>query len=168
MNSLASYTLFDHLKIADGVMNAVFGWTGDEHQFVSLATRAGAVVHASDFFSNLAFFSNLPNSLNLDTADAREASTLETPARVPVAVPRAAKEEEEEEEQQQEEEAVHTVSFIMSGRQAFGGQEQMGFGTGRPSGVRGNFFAQCAPAARAAASGTHGAQCTYYKIRLDL
>jgi len=41
-------------------LNAGFGWGGDEHEWTAHLTRAGAVAHASDFFANLAFFTNLP------------------------------------------------------------------------------------------------------------
>ena len=91
----------EHLN-QDGVLNAAFGWTGDEHEFVALATKAGAVVHASDFFLNMAFFSNLPNNIDAGIhADANRGHHSTSAV-------------EEMEHETDEEEAVHTVAFIMS------------------------------------------------------
>jgi len=105
--SEAAFAVFDHLNTADGVLNAAFGWTGDEHEFVALATKSGAVVHASDFFLNMAFFSNLPNSIDKQTAahNTKAAQQAEAEAEVEVEV---------EEAHAMEEKAVHTVAFIMS------------------------------------------------------
>lgn len=41
-------------------LSAAYGWTTDEHQFTAAATKAGGVVHASDFAYNLALLSQLP------------------------------------------------------------------------------------------------------------
>ena len=50
--------MLDNLE--KGKLNALFGWGSDEHQFTAHATEVGAVVHASDFATNLPLFSNLP------------------------------------------------------------------------------------------------------------
>ena len=91
--------VMEHLKTFDG-LSAAFGWTGDEHEFVALATKSGAVVHASDFFLNMAFFSNLPNKVS--DGQGQHAGSAE-----------AAVEDKVEKDKATEEKAVHTVAFVM-------------------------------------------------------
>lgn len=48
-------------NFAAGKLSAAYGWTSvDEHEFTAAVTRAGGVVHASDFLYNLEVLSQLP------------------------------------------------------------------------------------------------------------
>jgi hypothetical protein len=85
---LAVLDNFDKTKLS-----AAFGWTTDEHQFTAAVTKAGGVVHASDFAYNLALFSQLPPYKPPDSAQASQAARKT---------------------QQKRNAEVHTVAFVMS------------------------------------------------------
>eukprot|EP01079_Euglenida_sp_SAG-EU17-18_P000923 gene923-2577_t len=77
--SLAFDEILSNFDQGQGKINAVYGWTDwDEHIFTTVATKAGAYVHASDFVMNLAFFANMPPAKRppaptLDSHDNRSA-----------------------------------------------------------------------------------------------
>ena len=77
---------------------AAYGWTSsDEHQFTAAVTKAGGVVHASDFAYNMALLSQLP--------------VYEAPPPPPAApLPRNTTQPQ----QQRGGAGVHTVAFVMS------------------------------------------------------
>ena len=58
-DSAAFAAVLDHLDSTR--LSAAYGWTSyDEHAFTAAVTKAGGVVHASDFAYNLDFLSQLP------------------------------------------------------------------------------------------------------------
>ena len=89
---LAVLDHFDKTKLS-----AAYGWTTDEHQFTAAVTKAGGVVHASDFAYNLALFSQLPPYKSTSPAEASRSAARET-----------------EQPQRRRSTGVHTVAFVMS------------------------------------------------------
>ena len=96
--------VLDHLDSTK--LSAAFGWTSyDEHEFTAAVTRAGGVVHASDFAYNLDVLSQLPPYTLPPAlaAERRERQALERRER-----------EREREGGQGHGRAVHTVAFVNS------------------------------------------------------
>lgn len=109
---------FDKTKL-----NAALGWTGwDEHRWVSSLTKVGAVAHASDFASNLAFLSNVDEStvLRESVKERRRQRSAARAARRAEVVENARQRENGQHQQQQRAGApnsnsnVHTVAFMTS------------------------------------------------------
>lgn len=90
----AFQTVLDNF--AKDKLNAVYGWTYDEHQFVASANEAGGMVHASDFLYNLGVFSQLPPYVVAQTARERRHLDITAAAVGP------------------SRRNVHTVAFVMS------------------------------------------------------
>ena len=95
-------------------LNAAFGWTSwDEHWIVSTLTKHGAMIHASDYASNLDILSNIaPTALRPAlAARRRERSVARAAARARVKAEYARDARRGEGAAAQ---AQHTVAFVMS------------------------------------------------------
>ena len=87
-------------------LNAAYGWTSyDEHEFTASVTKAGGMVHASDFIYNLCVFSQLPPYRHTQLA-------APAPAPAPAKATTAANQKAPTRAHAQR--SVHTVAFVNS------------------------------------------------------